>query len=67
MIHTNVRPYVLLSKYATLNFLNHASEHQHKSAMIHTASIASDLCMPWSSVYSGTKRFNDIFGLVIDS
>ena len=66
MIHTNIRPYVLFSKYATLNFLSHAPEHQHKVAMIHTASIASDLATPWSAIYSATKRFNDCFGLVLD-
>lgn len=66
MIHTNIRPYVLFSKYATLNFLTHAQEHQHKTAMIHTASIASDLSTPWSGVYSSTKRFNDVFGTLLD-
>jgi short-subunit dehydrogenase len=65
MIQTNIRPYVLFTKYATLNFLRHASEHDHKVALIHTASIASDIPMPWSGIYSSTKRFNDVFGTLV--
>lgn len=62
MIDTNIRSDVLFSKYATLNFLKHADTHEHKVALIHTASIVSDLSLPFSSVYSGTKRFNEVFG-----
>lgn len=65
MIKTNIYPYVLMSKYATLNFLKHADQHDHKVGLIHTSSIASDLQMPWSSIYSGTKRFNEVFGDLI--
>lgn len=65
MIDTNIRPYILLSKYATLNFLAHANKHNHKVALIHTSSIASDLCFPWSSVYSATKRFNEVFAVIL--
>ena len=67
MVHTNIRPYVLFSKYGTLNFLNHSNEHYHKVAMIHTASVASDMnALPWGSIYSGTKRFNDIFATLLN-
>jgi short-subunit dehydrogenase len=65
MIKTNIHHDVIFSKYATLNFLKHAGEHNHKTALIHTSSIASDLAMPFSSVYSGTKRFNEVFGLLL--
>ena len=65
MIKTNMHHAVIFSKYATLNFLKHAGEHNHKTALIHTSSIASDLAMPFSSVYSGTKRFNEVFGLLL--
>jgi short-subunit dehydrogenase len=65
MIRTNIVPYVLFSKYATLNFLAHAHEHSHKVALIHTSSIASDLCLPFASVYSATKRFNEVFAVLL--
>lgn len=66
MIQTNMRPYVLFTKYATLNFKHHADEHDHQVALSHTASIASDLLgAPWSGVYSGTKRFNEVFGELV--
>jgi NADP-dependent 3-hydroxy acid dehydrogenase YdfG len=61
MIRTNIRPYVLFTKYGTLHFKEHAHTHTNKVAMIHTASIASDLCTPWGGVYSGTKRYNEVF------
>lgn len=65
MIKTNIHHDLIFSKYATLNFLKHASEHNHKTALIHTSSIASDLGMPFAGVYSGTKRFNEYFGLLL--
>lgn len=65
MIKTNMHHDVIFSKYATLNFLKHADEHSHKTALIHTSSIASDLPMPFASVYSGTKIFNEVFGVLL--
>jgi len=56
---------LIFSKYAVINFLKHAKEHTHKTALIHTSSIASDLAMPFAGVYSGTKRFNEVFGLLL--
>ena len=65
MMKTNMHHDLLFSKYATLNFLKHANEHKHKTALIHTSSIASDLAMPFGGVYSGTKRFNEVFGVLL--
>jgi len=62
---TNMHHDLLFSKYATLNFLKHADEHQHKTALIHTSSVVSDLAMPFAGVYSGTKRFNEVFGVLL--
>ena len=62
---TNMNHDLIFSKYAVINFLKHANEHNHKTALIHTSSIASDLAMPFAGVYSGTKRFNEVFGLLL--
>jgi NADP-dependent 3-hydroxy acid dehydrogenase YdfG len=55
MILTSIWSYVLLT--------NQALTQQSQSAlrMIHVSSIASDLMMPWGSLYAGTKRFNEVF------
>ena len=34
LIKTNVHPYVLLAKYATMHFKQHKDEHRHKTALI---------------------------------
>lgn len=34
LIKTNVHPYVLLAKYATMHFKQHKDEHKHKDALV---------------------------------
>jgi short-subunit dehydrogenase len=34
LIKTNVHPYVLLAKYATMHFRQHKDEHKHKDALV---------------------------------
>ena len=34
LIRTNVHPYVLLTKYATMHFREHKDSHNHKNALI---------------------------------
>jgi short-subunit dehydrogenase len=64
LIKTNVHPYVLLSKYATLHFREHKDSHYHKNALIHVSSIVADTVIPFHftySTYGATKAFNLAF------
>jgi len=39
------------------------SDHKHATAMVHLASVGSNMAIPSLAVYAGTKAFNDIFGV----
>ena len=52
----------MITKLALNHFMDNAKDHNGKCALIHLASIASDIPRPTSGIYSPTKRFNYIFG-----
>ena len=46
LIKTNVHPYVLLAKYATLHFRENKDAHRHKNALIQTSSSIAEIVAP---------------------
>ena len=67
-IKTNVHPYIYMTKYAILHFLNFkdtATSDQHKFAMTFTSSMAAFVRIPNFGVYGGTKNHNFVLGKLI--
>ena len=49
----------MMTKYALANFAKDES-----NALIHLSSILGDFGLPFYAVYSGTKTFNRVFGML---
>eukprot|EP00347_Sterkiella_histriomuscorum_P019711 403340581 len=58
MIKINIFSQVFMTKYMR----EHVKQHKQKSAFVHFSSILSQMPLPFHAVYSGTKRFNQVFG-----
>ena len=61
LIKTNVHPYVLLAKYATIHFRQNKDKHDHKVGLIQTSSSLADMMISPMATYGATKAFNKVF------
>ena len=65
-IKTNVHPYVYMTKYALLHFLNFKDTTDHKFAMTYTSSMAAFVRIPNFAEYGGTKNHNYMLGKLLN-
>mmetsp|Transcript_3388 Transcript_3388/g.5703 ORF Transcript_3388/g.5703 Transcript_3388/m.5703 type:complete len:120 (+) Transcript_3388:488-847(+) len=63
MMKLNFYPMALLTKYSIKSFKKQTSrqEGEGRFGLIQLASSASDFPLPFMTIYSATKRYNDIF------
>ena len=58
MTKTNVHPYIYMTKYALRHFIEHAGEHNHRTALTYVSSTAAWMDGKFFGPYCGTKTHN---------